>query len=195
MLSANYTQNRSSKTKAPEASVNENWLNFRSKFELDNLEQLILNGTSVPLTELIVLNQDLLIEQIDRIQENFLVDFATAIEIVNHKQQIIFEAEAYAHSIIKSAEEKVGQILQESAIVRQAELDGARIRLKTEREREELKKTTQEEIDRLRQDAIAESHAIQTDADSYADLVLSDLQNQLQGMLAIIQNGRQQLQE
>ena len=170
-------------------------LSFNIQIELENLENLILEGTHIPLTELFLLDRDLLLEQVDRIKENLPTDIATAIEIVNHKRQIVADAESYAYLVVKSAEEKASQILQESAIVRQAELDGAKIRLKTERECEELKHKTQSEIEQLRQEAIAECQAIQIGADDYADGVLGNLEHRLQEMLAVVQNGRQQLEK
>ena len=194
MLSANCTQNQTTQMTTLETlQTEDNQLSFNIEIGLNNLRETILAGVNVPLTELIVLDRDLLLEQLDRVEANLPSDFATAIEIANHKKQIVSEAEAYASLIIKSAREKVSQILHESAIVRQAELDGAKIRLKTERECEELKRTTKQEVDRLRQNAIADSQAIQMDADNYADNVLGDIQQQLQQMLEIIQNGRQEL--
>ena len=68
---------------------------------------------------------------------------AIAIEIAHSRQKIIEEAQNYACLVVKSAEEKAERLLQESAIVRQAELDGAKIRLKAERECEDLKQATQ----------------------------------------------------
>lgn len=194
MLSANCTQNQTIQMTTLETlQAEDNHLSFSIEIDLSNLKEIILAGTNVPLTELTILDRDLLLEQLNQIQANLPADFATAIEIAKHKQYIISEAEAYACLIVKSAQEKADRILQESAIVRQAELDGAKIRLKTERECEELKQTTKEEVDRLRQVAIAECREIQMDADSYADNVLKDIQQQLQEMLEIIHNGRQQL--
>lgn len=196
MIQANCDQNNKIQVKNLETpdSTNTSHLRFNIQIELENLENLILEGTHIPLTELFLLDRDLLLEQLERIKENLPTDVATAIEIVNHQRQIIADAESYAYLVVKSAEEKASQILQESAIVRQAELDGAKIRLKTEQECEELKHLTQKEIERLRQDAIAECEAIQAGADVYADGVLGNLEHRLKEMLEVVQNGRQQLQ-
>ncbi|MGL5074372.1 MAG: hypothetical protein ACRDBG_00830, partial [Waterburya sp.] len=105
------------------------------------------------------------------------------------------EAEGYAYLIVQSAEKKAREIVQESAIVRQAELDGAKIRLKVEQECEQLKQATKNEIEQWRQEAIAECQVIQKEADLYADNVLGDLEQKLQNMLTVVQNGRQQLQQ
>lgn len=195
MSSANNIQERSTIVDAPADSDNSSRPSFNIEIELNVLEESIFNSTNIPLTELAIIDRDLLLHQLNRIKENLPTDLATAIEIAHSRQKIIEEAQNYACLVVKSAEEKAERLLQESAIVRQAELDGAKIRLKAERECEELKQATQAEIKQLRQNAIAESMAMQIDADNYADGVLSDVERRLQQMLEIIQNGRQQLKQ
>lgn len=165
-------------------SPNNSNAGFNIEAELDKLKELILNSSRIPLTELALVDENLFLNQLLHIQENLPRELATAIEIVNHRQEIIADAQGYACLIVKSAEEKAHQIVQESAIIRQAELDGARIRLKTE-----------QECEQLLQNAIAQSQAIQTDADNYADKVLADLENRLQEMMTVVQNGRYQLKQ
>jgi cell division septum initiation protein DivIVA len=197
MLQADYSQNNQIHVQQPEASENldnHSQANFNIQIELDNLEELILGGANVPLTELTILDAGLLLEQLNQIKASLPVEFTTAIEIVNRSQEIIAEAEGYAYLIVQSAEEKAIEMVQESAIVRQAELDGAKIRLKTEQECEHLKQTTKNEIEQWRQEAIAECEIIQKEADRYAESVLGDLEQKLQEMLTVVQNGRQQLQ-
>lgn len=167
---------------ASEAQAENDSSNFQIEVELNNLRELILNSSHIPLTDLAIVDQELLLEQLQQIQANLPIELATAVEIVNRRQEIIADAQGYACLIVKSAEEKAHQIVQDSAIVRQAELDGAKIRLRIEQECEQLK-----------QNAIAECHAIQQDADNYADQVLEDMENRLQEMLNIVKNGRQQL--
>ena len=157
---------------------------FDIEIELDNLKELILNSSRIPLTELAIVDENLLLDRLLHIQENLPEELATAVKIIDCRQKIISDAQDYACLIVKSAEEKAHQIVQESAIVRQAELDGARIRLKTE-----------DECEQLKQKAIAESQAIYADANDYADQVLGNLENRLQESLTIIQNGRYQLEQ
>ncbi|MEM9510569.1 MAG: hypothetical protein AAGA16_23285 [Cyanobacteria bacterium P01_E01_bin.35] len=195
MSSANYIQGS---TTAIETSDNPDTscsLSFNIEIELNALAELILNSTNIPLTEYSIVDRVVFLHQLHQVKENFPIDLATATEIANCRQQIIAEAENYASLVVKSAEEKANQMLQDSSILRQAELDGAKIRLKVERECEELKQTTKNELAQLRQNAIAECSSIQMDTDNYADNVLDDLEQRLQGMLAIIQNGRQQLDQ
>ncbi len=191
MLPTNYIQS-SIPVDIPEASSNQP-LGFNIEIELDALEELIVNSTHVPLTEFIVIDRVVVLHQLNQIKEHLPVDLAAAIAIASRKQQIISEAENYAAALVKSAQDKVSQILHDSSILRQAELDGAKIRLKTEQECEYLKQTTLNEVRELHQNAIAESQAIQQGADDYADYVLEDIEQKIQQILLIIQNGRQQL--
>ncbi len=187
MLQENCSHNTKVVYNTPQAVENvsdDSNSNFDIAVELDNLKELILSSSRIPLTELAIVDENLLLDRLLYIQENLPTELATAVEIVNRRQEIIADAQGYACLVVKSAEEKAHQIVQESAIVRQAELDGARIRLKTE-----------QECEQLRQNAIAQSQAIQMDADNYADRVLEDLEKRLQEMVAIVQNGRYQLEQ
>ena len=195
MSSNNYIQSSTVAFDISKVISNEAQLGFNIEIELDALEEQIVNSTHVPLTEFVVIDRVLFLHQLNQIKENLPVDLATAIEIANCKQQIIAEAESYAATVVRQAEDKAERILNNSEIVRQAELDGAKIRLKIERECEELKQTTLDEVAQLRDRAIAESTAIQIGADDYADNVLGDIEQKLRQMLIIIQNGRQELDE
>jgi cell division septum initiation protein DivIVA len=193
MLPTNYLQSPTVPLEVSETTLPQPELGFNIEIELDALEELIINSTHVPLTEFVVMDRVVFLYQLNQIKEHLPVDLATAIAIANRKQQIISEAENYAAELVKSAQAEAKEILRDSTILRQAELDGARVRLKTEQECDYLKQTTLQEVAELRQNAIAESHAIQTGADDYADHVLGDLEQKIQQMLLIIQNGRQQL--
>ena len=198
MLQENYIQDNEiefneSLATADESETDNLHSSFNIETELDHLKELILTSSHIPLTDLTLVDENLLLEQLQQIQENLPIELATAIEIVNRRQEIIADAHGYAGLIVKSAQEKVNKIVQESAIVRQAELDGAKIRLQTEQECDRLQQTTQNEIAQWRQEAIAQCQAIQTDADNYADSVLKDLEYRLRQMLVVVENGRQQL--
>ncbi|MEL6911544.1 MAG: DivIVA domain-containing protein [Cyanobacteria bacterium J06631_6] len=193
MSSNHYIQSPAVPLDIPEAIFSESQLGFNIEIGLDNLEELIVDSTHVPLTELVIIDRVVFLHQLNQIRENLPADLATAVEIANRKQQIITEAENYAASVVRGAKEQAEKILRDSTILRQAELDGAKVRLKTEQECDRLKQTTLTQVNQLRQNAIAECEAIQTGADEYADNVLGDIEERLQQMLQIIQNGRQQL--
>ena len=195
MSSTNHVHSSDTSLNLSEAINHESELGFNIEIEIDALEELVVNSTHVPLTDLVVIDRVLLLEQINQIKQSLPTDLATAIEIANCKQQIISDAEGYAALVVKSAEERASKMLQDSAIVRQAELNGAKVRLKIERECQELMQETQKKAAQLKQNAIAECQAVQMGADNYADSVLGEIEQKLQQTLGIIQNGRQQLNE
>jgi hypothetical protein len=196
MLQTNYSQNHQNqceKSEQEEVFVNDSKPDSNIQIELDNLEYLVEDATHIPLTELVIVDQGVLLERLNAIKEILPVELTAAIEIVNRRQEIIAEAENYALRLVESAEERANSLIHESAIVRQAELNGAKTRLKVEQECEQLRETTQNEIQQWRQNAIAECEEIQMGADDYADGVLGNIEHQLQDMLTVIENGRQQL--
>ena len=162
--------------------------------EFEKLENLVLDSVRVPLTELVVIDEGLLLERIQSIRKQIPQELAIAINILQRKQEILKQAQEYTRESIESANRQAERIIQKSALLRQAELEATRIRVETERECEQLRRQTQEEIEQWREYAIAEYQEIQNGADEYAKNVLGNLEGQLGQMLGIIRNGYQQLE-
>ncbi|MGF1542229.1 MAG: hypothetical protein ACFCU5_17595 [Pleurocapsa sp.] len=196
MLQSNYSPNYQSQVQHSDAeTVIADSQSINIQAELEALEELILHGTHIPLTELIILDQGLLLDCLDKIKEHLPVELASAVEIVNRRQQIITEAENYARQLVESAQEQADAIVQEEAIVRQAELEAAKMKLKIEAECDRAEAETKAEIEQWRELAKAECREIQSGADQYADRVLSNLEQQFNEMLVVIKEGREQLSE
>ncbi len=195
MLQSNYSPNYQSQPQHSDSEtvITDNQPSVNLQAELDSLEDLIVNGTSIPLTELIILDEGLVLDRLDKIKEHLPVELATAVEIVNRRQQIIQQAENYARQLVTSAKEKANAMVQEAEIVRQAELEAAKIKLKIEAECDRTEAETKAEIEQWRELAKAECLEIQQGADQYADRVLSNLEQQFNDMLVVIKQGRQQL--
>jgi cell division septum initiation protein DivIVA len=166
---------------------------FDLQQELNQLENLILDGVHVPLTGLTIIDEQQILEQLNLIKTNLPTALATAIEILAYKQQIIQEAVTYAHHVVESAQIQANQILNESAIIRKAELEATTIKIQAEQECQQLKSETQSKIEKWRELTIAECQEMQAGADDYADAVLGNLEKQLKDMLSVIHKGRQQL--
>jgi len=174
--------------------------------ELNQLEDLILSGWRVPLTGRTLIDEEKLFEQLDFIRVSLPSLFQEAAAILQHKQEVMLEAEEYGQQIVEAAQAKRAQILAESDILRQAEREAEQIRRKTQQECEEMMQETLAEIDRrrqacmeeleqMRQNAIAQAQEIEDGADQYADSVLENIEQDLKEMLRIITNGRQQLRQ
>ncbi|WP_242032956.1 DivIVA domain-containing protein [Oscillatoria sp. FACHB-1406] len=178
--------------------------NIDIQAELNRLEDIILYSPHIPLTKRTLIDEEQLLEQLDLVRVNLPSAFADAVEIVRQKEEILLQAEEYAQDIIAAAQQRAAEILDELGIVRQAELEAARVRHQVQQECEQIQQSTlaeieqlrartHQEIEQLRQTTLNECEDIQDGADEYADAVLSNIEQQLGEMLRIIHNGRQQL--
>ncbi len=152
-----------------------------------------------------MIDEESIIEQLDLIRLSLPEAFHEAETIVRHKEDIFLQSEQYSQEIVETAERRANQLINESGIVRQAEMQAQQIRQRVQQECESIREQTIAEIDRMRRQAqqeledmqrmaIAECEEIQAGADDYADRTLHDMEVQLAEMMRVIRNGRQQLQ-
>jgi cell division septum initiation protein DivIVA len=174
--------------------------------ELNLLEEIILSGLHVPFTRNTLVDEDKLLDQLDFIRLSLPKALQQATEILRQKEEIILQAQEYGQQVVEAAQAKRAQILDNNEIIKQAEREASELRRKVQQECEAMMQETLEEIDRkrrqcqqeleeMRQAAIAQAQVIQRGADEYADRVLENIEEQLQNILRIIHNGRQQLQQ
>ena len=157
--------------------------------ELEILENLILEGVRVPLTDLVMVDGGTVLDRIESLKDNLPTALAISLKILQQKQ-----VKNKAQEIVNSAREEAEHLLQESTLVRKAELEASQIRFSAQQECEQLRQTTYREIEQWREMATTEYEEIQRDADNYANTVLTDLEARLSQMLGVVQNGRQHLQ-
>ncbi|MGB3493659.1 MAG: hypothetical protein WBA57_13090 [Elainellaceae cyanobacterium] len=173
--------------------------------EINKLEETILDSPRIPLSHRTLVNEDQLLYQLDLVRLALPTAFQEALELIRHKDELLIDAERYARDIIEAAQRQAAQILDETGLVRQAELEAHQIRQRVQQECDAVREQTLAEIEHLRrqaqmdledvrQMAIAESEDIQRGADEYADGVLRDMEQQLSEMVRVIRNGRQHLQ-
>jgi len=171
--------------------------------EINQLEEIVMDGFNIPLTGVTILNEEKLVRQIDVIRQKLPKQVQEAIDIILKKDLIISEAEDSARHIIDSAQKRANQILNETGIIQQAEREAHQLmhriqqecealQLHTLSEVEKMRSSAQKEVADLQHKAIHESEMIYKGADDYADDVLNHLQQNLQEMLRIVENGRRQ---
>lgn len=161
--------------------------------ELEQLEALLLSGIKVPLTELVLLDKEELLDRVHLIKTKLPAIFANVQNVLSSKQEIIQEAESYARNLVESAENHARQIVSKSALVRQAELESSKILFRVHKECEQIRQQTQAQMEQLKEATKAECQEIQTGADNYADAVLGNLEQELSNILTVVRNGRQKL--
>ena len=188
----------------PNTSVAGQPVDFDIQRELDQLEEMILDSARIPFTHLTLVDEEKLLNQLDLVRINLPEAFEKALAVIGRRQEIIQEADEYAKRIIQSAQQRAAEILDETGIVQQAEIQASQIRHQVQHECEALQRQTMAEIEQarrtvtqelqqLRQQTLAECQEIQEGADTYADSLLTNLEYQLGEMLRVVRNGRQQL--
>lgn len=165
---------------------------------------MVLSSLRIPLTGRTLIDEEKLLEQLDFVRLSLPSVFQEAAELLQHKEEIMLEAEEYGQQVVEAAQAKRAQILAESDIIRQAEREAEQLRRKVQQECDAMMQDTEAEIERkrracmqeleeMRQSAIAQAQEIEDGADQYADNVLENIEQDLQEMLRIITNGRLQL--
>jgi DNA anti-recombination protein RmuC len=165
---------------------------------------MVLSSLRIPLTGRTLIDEEQLLDQLDFIRLSLPSVFQEAAAILEQKEEILLEAEEYGQQVVEAAQAKRAQILAESDIVRQAEQEAEQLRRQVQQECEAIMQETlaeiehkrhacQQELEEMRQTAIAQAQEIEDGADGYADGVLGNIEQDLQDMLRIVTNGRQQL--
>lgn len=174
--------------------------------ELAKLQEIIYESFHIPMTRWTVIDEGKVLDQLEMISDRVPEAINRALAILEKEQEIIADAEAYAQQMIQSAQQKANQILDQTGIVQQAEFQANQLRQQVQQECEayqqqtlseveQMRRQMTQELDQIRQQALAECDAIQNDADQYADAVLIHLEEQLDDMLRVVRNGRNQIRQ
>lgn len=171
---------------------------------LNVLEELILGSPRVPFSRRTLVDEDQLLEQLDRIRLNLPSVFQEAVQIVQQRERILAEAEQYAHDVINAAEQEAARRLDDLGIVQQAEAQAHQVRQQLQQDCDGLRSHTLAEIEQWQQaaqqhweqiklQAEADCQALKQEADAYAAQMLDRLEQQLSEMLRVVHNGRRSL--
>jgi cell division septum initiation protein DivIVA len=171
---------------------------------LERLEDRILNSPRVPLTGKTMVDEEELLQQIDRIREQLPEVIATAQEVLQYKDRLIREATGQVQQILAEANQRAYQVANELGIIDRAEREAQQMRQATVSECEQLRQQTilevqrisdrhLQDLERMRAQVTLECQQTQDGADEYADRVLHNMEYQLTDILHAIQRGRQRL--
>ncbi len=173
--------------------------------ELSLLEEMILDSPRLPLFRRTLVDEEKLLDQLDVVRLHLPTAFAEATEIVQQREEILLQAEDYGQQLVDAAAAKAAQILNETGIIQEAERTAKlmqqqvqqecqQLREETLMEIERIQRTSMQELEEMQRIAMADAQQIQDGADDYADRVLGNIEQQLNDMLRVIRNGRQQLE-
>ena len=128
---------------------------------IDMMEETIDKATVVPLSGKIVVDKEDLLDYIQEMRLVFPDEVKEAKWVKEERERILAEAQTRSETMIKNAEEKVVQMIDEHEITKQAV----------------------EQANQMVNDAQTKAMEIKTDCDQYADDILNDIEKRLDMLL------------
>lgn len=128
---------------------------------IDMMEETIDKATVVPLSGKIVVDKEDLLDYIQEMRLVFPDEVKEAKWVKEERERILAEAQSRSEAMIKNAEEKVVQMIDEHEITKQAV----------------------DQANQMVNEAQTKAMEIKTDCDQYADDILSDLEKRLDMLL------------
>ena len=135
---------------------------------IEFMEETIDKAPTVPLSGKILLDKEEILDYIQEMRLSYPDEVKEAKWVKEERERIISEAEARADSMIKTAETKMLQMVDENEITKQA----------------------QEYANSLVEEAKAQSTKLITDSDQYADDILGDIERRLEMLLKKVSDDR-----
>ena len=150
---------------------------------LEELENLVLESTRVPLTKKRVIEEEPLSVLMDELRMVLPNELKHARQILSEQQRILQEAQTEAKQIIDQAKEKAELMVREEPVMQEAQEKSRALMLKSQQEAESLR-------------AAADSYAgkLQKDANDYANEIFSYIEATLQKTLETVSQGHASLQ-
>ena len=128
---------------------------------IDMMEETIDKSPVVPLSGKIVVDKEDLLDYIQEMRLVFPDEVKEAKWVKEERERILAEAQTRSETMIKNAEEKVVQMIDEHEITKEAV----------------------EQANQMVNDAQTKAMEIKTDCDQYADDILNDLEKRLDMLL------------
>ncbi|MDK2822183.1 MAG: hypothetical protein PWQ67_1229 [Clostridia bacterium] len=140
---------------------------------LDELEAELEESARIPLTNKVVIQDEIVFKYIDKLRATLPEDIRQAQWIKKERQRILDDAELEAQKIIENAKNKVQELINETEIYKLAE----------------------ENSQEILQKAKAQAQEITQGAFGYADEIMAQLEAQLEKHISFIKEGRQQIRQ
>jgi hypothetical protein len=160
---------------------------------IERMEDLILAGVSLPLTPWTVVHGDKLVPLLDRIRESLPDEVRQAQRIIEHRDELLTDAQRKAIQILDDSKQQAERMLSESELLKAVHAEADRIRSQVWTELETLRKKTQEEVELVKSQAYEEARTVRDGADHYAETILGSLDKSLGEFHAVVRNGQKHL--
>ena len=135
---------------------------------IDMMEETIDKSPVVPLSGKIVVDKEDLLDYIQEMRLVFPDEVKEAKWVKEERERILAEAQTRSETMVKNAEEKVVQMIDEHEITKEAV----------------------EHANQMVNDAQTKAMEIKTDCDQYADDILNDIEKRLDMLLKKVHDDR-----
>lgn len=138
---------------------------------IDEIEEIIENSSSIPMTGKVIIDKDTLLEYLDRVRTILPEELRQAKWVSKEKERMLKDAQDEADRIIEEARQQIKRAASESEVVKQANAQAEAIVAQSKMMSKEMK----------------------TGATNYADDVLKQLEGNMEKALTVIKKGREEL--
>jgi cell division septum initiation protein DivIVA len=138
---------------------------------LNELEELIENSGKVPLTRKVMVNEDSILDLLDRIRTTIPEEIRQAKWIIQEREKVMSDSQKEAMRIMENAQKQVEKQAEDSEVARKAKVVAEEIIAKAEQTAQEMREG----------------------ARIYADEILGALQDRLNKINQQIEQGRSEL--
>ncbi|HHW44357.1 MAG TPA: ATPase [Desulfotomaculum sp.] len=139
---------------------------------LNELEELIENSPRIPMTRRVLVDEDRLLDYLDRIRTTLPEEIRQARWVIQEREKVLSDTRKEAGRLLEDAQKQLEKRAEESEVVRHARAMADEIMGKAEQVAREIKKGARE----------------------YADEILEGLEKKLEQILSQIRSGRAELQ-
>ncbi|MFM7468263.1 MAG: hypothetical protein ACKO37_02030 [Vampirovibrionales bacterium] len=160
---------------------------------MEELEDLILNAASVPLTHFTLVNSEHVIPLMDNIRESLPQEILQSQRILDVRDQMLQEASEQAARTIEQAQQQARMIVSESELLRAVYQEAEGLRQQVITETEHLRQALYQEANALRQQSLQEAGVVRGEVEHYVNQVLHSLDETFNQYHAILSNTQTQL--
>lgn len=157
------------------------------------MEDLILAGVAIPLTPWTIIHGDRLVPLLDRIRESLPDEVRRSQQILEHRDQILDDAQRRAREMVEEAQTQADSILSESELMKAVHHEAEKIRHQVVGELDHVRRKAYEEIEAMKAKAAEESRTMREDADRYAETILGTLDKSLVEFHQAVKGGQKQI--
>ena len=154
---------------------------------IDRLEELVAQGTKVPMGSGVVIHRQRLLDLIDRLRVTLPADIRESREIIQRREEVLADAQEEAARIVARAQAEVEERLKTESVVKQAQERAQEIVREAENRAQNLVREAEAQARERLDEAQSSADREAEEADLYALQTLRRLETQLNNFLNAVQ--------